>query len=142
MFYLQNINPQNFDHGTGYLVNAGKYWLGDPSLFLNEKIYKSLLEAKFMSNEDYCAGYLNDRMVMAMRTAYGDGVYYDNENNSYQVDSGMIGLLPVALRDDFATVSLGRFVEFREPMIFTKNNAGTFQLGLNGKYITIITDNL
>jgi len=139
MFDLLNIHPQNFNHGTGYLFPAGEYWLGDPALFLDKKLYVSLLDVQFTNDADFCAGYYEDQMIAAMRTAYGDGIYHDNENNIYQVDSGLIGLIPRSLRSDFSSAQQGRFVNLKESTIFVKDNAGTFNLGLDGRYITIHT---
>lgn len=140
MITLKQIHPENFMDGTGYTIPAGRYWLGDPAYFVNKKLYQAILESKFMENEDYCAGYLDNEIIVAMRTAYGDGIYNDNENNIYQVDSGMIGLIPVSCRDDFASANSGRFVTFATPVIFRKDNASTFLLGIDGKNIRIMTD--
>lgn len=140
MITLKQIHPENFMDGTGYMIPAGSYWLGDPAYFVNKRLYQAILESKFMENEDYCAGYFNNEIIVAMRTAYGDGIYNDNENNIYQVDSGMIGLIPVSCRDDFAAVSSGRFVTFKAPVVFRKDNASTFLLGIDGKNIRIMTD--
>lgn len=140
MIILKHIHPENFNDGTGYMIPAGKYWLGDPSYFLNKKLYEALIEAKFSENEDFCAGYFDNQVMVAMRTAYGDGMYHDDENNIYDVDSGMIGLFPAYFRDDFSNINNGRFVEFNQPVLFRKDNASTFKLGINGNNIRIVTD--
>lgn len=141
MVTTRQVHPRNFDYGTGYVVPSGRYWLGDPAVFLDRNVYEQLLNMAFNNDEDFCAGYYGDFLMTAMRTAYGDGSYFDNESNIYDVDSGLIALLPIELRSDFAQINSGKFVKFFQPVIFCKDNSSTFYLGINGNNLTIRTDN-
>lgn len=141
MVTTRKVHPRNFDYGTGYVVPSGRYWLGDPAVFLDKNVYGQLLNMAFNNDEDFCAGYYGDFLMTAMRTAYGDGSYFDNESNIYYVDSGLIALLPIELRSDFAQINSGRFVKFAQPVVFCKDNSSTFYLGINGNNLIIRTDN-
>lgn len=80
------------------IVPAGSYVLGDPCYcFPDRQVWMSLLESCncFENPTGKVSGY----SVFAFSTKYGYGVYYDQFRNSYPIDAGLIGLVPVALID-------------------------------------------
>ena len=80
------------------LVPAGEYWLGDPCYSVPDDLWDDLLVSADYFRKP--VGTVNDHMVLAFRTAYGDGTYTDQDGNEYPVDAGLIGLTPVALVSD------------------------------------------
>jgi hypothetical protein len=99
-------------------VPAGRYFLGDPCYAVPNEYWMPLLDScDFFDGSP--VGQANGSQVLAFSTAWGDGTYNDQHGNSYPVDAGLIGLMPIALaqqRDDFEQLeSLGRFVNFDSP---------------------------
>ncbi len=77
------------------LIPAGQYYIGDPCYAVKREDWDYLL--KQTSCFDREIGMLPDGgLVLAYPTEDGDGLYDDNEGNVYPVDSGLIGLVPVA----------------------------------------------
>jgi len=117
---------------------AGRYWLGDPCYsFSDQDPWIEMLETcnYFI---DSCKGRTPHGDVLAFSTAYGDGVYYDNEGNSYGVDAGLIGLVPAGVRYRFKTDSSaetkswlgeGRWLEFSAPFTAESFEDGTLRFG-------------
>lgn len=104
-------------------VPAGHYFLGDPCYAVPNECWMHLLETcDFFEGSPI--GQANGSQVLAFATAWGDGVYDDQDGNAYPVDAGLIGLTPIALaqqRDDFDRLeSLGRFVDFDRPTTCSK----------------------
>jgi hypothetical protein len=81
------------------IVPAGRYWLADPCYSIsNDEVWMELLTSSnfFM---DSPVGTSKGYEVLAFGTAYGDGVYPDNRGREYAVDAGLIGLVPMELRE-------------------------------------------
>jgi hypothetical protein len=74
-------------------VQAGKYVLGDPCYTVRDEDWSLLL-----SSCDYFThpvGKVSNIEVLAFSTKWGDGEYKDNKGNTYGVDAGLIGLVPL-----------------------------------------------
>ena len=110
------------------IVPAGKYWLCDPCYVVPENLWMQLLNSCDFFNDP--VGTVTDSRggvhhVLAFGTAYGDGCYVDQHGNTYPVDAGLIGLVPVELGEPG---SLGTLVEFtRDTMCI--NDGGKMQFG-------------
>ncbi len=79
------------------VVPKGVYYLGDPCYMVPDELWMPLLE-----DSDYFdqpSGVVNGHTVYAFHTLYGDGEYKDQYGNSYPVDAGLIGLVPIELPD-------------------------------------------
>lgn len=73
-------------------LKKGTYYVGDPSYIFNDSWDVIIHETDYFEiseifGEDCCVG----------DTAYGDGTYCDNFGRKYNVDSGLIGILPISL---------------------------------------------
>lgn len=80
-------------------MKAGKYWIGDLCYILgNDKDWNQI--CAFMGNGNHPREgvfTLNGVEGAIFGTAYGDGVYYDQEKNEYGVDSGTLGIFPAGV---------------------------------------------
>lgn len=75
-------------------IPAGRYYLGDPCYVIRDDDWMPLLE-----NSDYFrnpVGKVGGHDILAFSTKHGDGTFYDQHKNEYDVDAGLIGLVPVA----------------------------------------------
>ena len=121
-------------------VPAGQYILGDPCYAVPDDEWMELLEScDYFENP---IGKITRRdksyyRIVAFSTRWGDGCYRGTDGNSYPVDAGLIGLVPVeavdmdALRDDLCTV-----VTFDKPTKCGTDGDGKLRFG----HITIDTD--
>jgi len=73
---------------------AGSYYLGDPCYVVPDKDWSKFCDI-FFENLDEPFKFSKGKTFLAFGTAYGDGVYTDNEGRKYPVDAGIIGLVPV-----------------------------------------------
>jgi len=79
---------------------AGTYFIGDPCYVIPDDEWSDFVGP-------YCVDYRDGdglqiykgMKVFAASTSCGDGCYRDNRGNSYGVDSGMLGIVPVELCD-------------------------------------------
>ena len=118
-----------------YNLKSGKYYIGDPC-YLFDKEWNNICD--FMINGHMNQGeYISPKgyFVIYGSTAYGDGVYIDNNHGEYAVDSGVLGIVPfdaifidniLDLNSDFDMYSI---VEFKEPFIVHVDGNGFFNFG-------------
>jgi len=120
-------------------VPAGSYILGDPCYVVPDSEWMELLEScNYFGNPigTFSRG-TDNYYIVAFGTRWGDGCYRGTDGNSYPVDAGLIGLVPVevvgseALRDDLCTV-----VTFDKPTKCGTDGDGKLRFG----HITIDTD--
>jgi hypothetical protein len=111
-----NEKPEMYILTADYTVKvpAGKYWLGDPCYSVPSELWGPLLDSCETFNLPIGAVTKDGQkyQVLAFGTAYGDGCYRDQFDNSFPVDAGLIGLTPVGLADDHPFGST--LVEFAE----------------------------
>ena len=86
---------------------AGEYYVGDPCYSVSHDAEGSEARDAILTSsnifDDRIKGSWNGFDVIASRTAYGDGVYTDqNDEYEFGVDAGLIGVIPVALVEHFA----------------------------------------
>lgn len=123
-------------------VPAGSYVLGDPCYsFPDYDEWMELLNScnYFESPMGTISRGTDNYYVLAFSTRWGDGRYRGTDGNSYAVDAGLIGLVPVealrsdadSLRDDLCTV-----VTFDKPTKCGTDGEGKLRFG----HITIDTD--
>ena len=95
----------------------GLYYVGDLS-YLPSKVldWDYIVSMMFPKDEDPKYGTMVDNkgnQFAVISTMYGDGVFYDQENYDYAVDSGTIGVYPINSIDD-ADDCYGQVWEFDE----------------------------
>lgn len=131
-------------------VPAGSYVLGDPCYsFPDYDEWMELLEScKYFNDpigtirrspKEGTFNVMETFNVVAFSTRWGDGRYRGTDGNSYAVDAGLIGLVPVealrsdadSWRDDLCTV-----VTFDKPTKCGTDGEGKLRFG----HITIDTD--
>lgn len=77
---------------------AGKYFVGDPCYAIPADSWQSWLEeAGYMEDPRYLVADVETFTCVGVGTAHGDGVFEDQKGNSYPVDAGLIGAVPVQL---------------------------------------------
>ena len=77
------------------VIPPGEYWVGDPCYAYNDDgLWMPLLgSCGFL--DDSPLAQVGDNWFVAFPTAYGDGVYRDQDGREYGVDAGLIGVVPV-----------------------------------------------
>jgi hypothetical protein len=130
-----------WESADGVTVPPGEYFLGDPGYAVgsHEDWMHLLNSCNFF--QDGPVGELPDgTKVLAFPTAYGDGLYFDDnedEVNRYPVEAGLIGLVPVSPASEAALADhsgkgyngpLMNRVQFDEPA-FCANKNGRMDFG-------------
>lgn len=122
------------------VLMQGKYFLGDPSIVLPEKIYIGIWGNLY----NYDNGKFNilGKHLCVHNTHYGDGVYIDTRNRKYMVESGVIGLVPLELIENIELCNNnGHIFNFKKPVYFMCDG-GVFIIKSDKKYIKIDTQNM
>ena len=107
-------------------VPAGKYVLGDPCYSVSDEHWDSLLASCEYFNHP--VGTVKDMNVLAFSTKWGDGCYTDQFGVEYGVDSGLIGLVPIALATKGSNVYTN-IIEFSDPTTCSTNGNGKLTFG-------------
>ncbi|APR02385.1 hypothetical protein RSJ2_3982 (plasmid) [Clostridium botulinum] len=107
----------------------GKYYIGDPCYAVKEqKDWSKLLDDTdyFEAENQFYKGY----PILGGGTAYGDGIYKDNEGRKYSVDAGLIGIMPIeAIDKECENIErLGNIIDFDNNFI-TEIKDGIFKFG-------------
>ena len=102
------------------VLPAGNYYVGDLMYAANESL-EWLSDALWTADRGtphYFTSPDGKYQGCAMRTALGDGVYEDQDEDTYCVDSGSLGAIPVDAvdpEDHEYLKGLGFFIQFDEP---------------------------
>jgi hypothetical protein len=124
------------------MFKPGKYFIGDPCYAIADEHWDRFLEVKYGEDWLQNADQMDEtnthfefdgHQVFVGATAFGDGVYFDNETDTeYGVDSGTLGLIPIELctnKEDLVNLEkLGRVVDFSDSFECDVNN-GEFTFG-------------
>lgn len=124
----------------------GTYYVGDPCYAVEEqdKWMRQLSsvwsekDSSFAFNDHYgtiAKDPENNHWWAAHDTAFGDGIYFDQDGWRYGVDAGILGVVPEEYAEDNA-LDLMRKVEFKTPfdIVYSDEN-GLVEIG----HIRIIT---
>lgn len=137
------------------ILNPGKYYIGDlcyvigknsddPNRTGRDDWMHFLEESYWKVATDECPGgpvEYKGHKGFAAYTAYGDGCYSDEEGNTYGVDAGMIGIIPIEaceVPEDKMT-DLGHVFEFKIPIHCFRDAQGVFTFE-SDVIVTIDTD--
>ena len=100
----------------------GLYYVGDISYLAGEVLdWDYIVGMMFPENEDPKYGTMVDNkgnQFAVLSTMYGDGVFYDEEDYEYAVDSGTIGVYPISRVED-ADECFGQVWTFDEEFVCT-----------------------
>lgn len=108
------------------ITSENGFYVGDVCYQLSDEDYKGDWHAKDYSDFEGEHELRGHKFAIG-GTKYGDGVYYDNNGHAYHVDSGTIGILPLALCQDQAPEKLNKFGKFIDAKNATFNsNDGYF----------------
>ena len=132
---FQPYNTSSYDPSMSNLEHydklpAGNYYIGDLCYVVEnwEEYHQQFFPGE--GTEQHIGVFTNSEGVKFAnyRTAYGDGIYYDEERNEYAVDSGSIGCIPVeAIQEPHALGNVVYFpVEFDCEYI---ESSGTIRIG-------------
>jgi hypothetical protein len=121
-------------------LKKGLYYIGDPCYIFDKSWDKVLKQTDYFENTD---NLLFGESFAGGGTAHGDGSYYDNYDNEYFVDAGLLSCLPVSLLEidkvyTIEDVQKGEgfhIIEFKEDFEAYCDN-GYFEFG----HISIETD--
>lgn len=101
-------------------LKAGKYWIGDPCYVLKEENgfnwIDVLNESSYFHNRkdgDYTVTKSDGgKFQMACYgTAHGDGSFFDENENEYWVDAGMISAIPAEALSEGADLQGGHLID-------------------------------
>lgn len=93
-----------------------QYYIGDLCYVMHD-VWSEVCDLTFPpDSDDQVTGEFeleDGRKFILFPTAYGDGEYYDQDGNSYSVDSGTIGAIKLSdIRDEKAYIEGGQLHEF------------------------------
>lgn len=111
-----------------YRLPPGKYYIGDPCYVMQDGTWDELLNEHHdhLSHGEIVE--FKGAQLWAHGTAHGDGAYADQNDAEYTVDSGMLGVVPLALIDDPAGEEGGVVMDFPKGLTVEYCN-GTFFIG-------------
>ena len=121
------------------VVSAGRYILGDPCYAIPDSEWMELLESCDYFENPIGKITRHDKSyyhIVAFSTRWGDGCYRGTDGNSYPVDAGLIGLVPLAVCKDVIRDDLSQVVTFDKPTKCSSDGEGKLRFG----HITIDTD--
>lgn len=127
---------------VNYTYPAGKYYIGDICNALDLKVYKGQWGGKYsfaVGTHDFRSNG-HTKKISVNYTAYGDGTYADDVSGlKFDVDSGTIGIVPIALCNNQEKIPGGHIIESLTPVEF-RSEKGLFVIGYNNTMIIIDTD--
>lgn len=86
---------------TTFNLPAGTYWIGDPGYVVTDhNKWIEVIESVDYFNEPAIAN-VDDITIVAGPTSYGDGRYASNAGTNHNVDSGTLGIVPLATVNKF-----------------------------------------
>lgn len=113
-------------------------FIGDPCYVIPDEQWSDYVDAYLEARDrGYAHFNFNGVNVGGTNTAYGDGEYYDDEDNSYPVDAGLIGVTPLELLSKVRR-GMGLFIqgEFEARIEY---NDGDIEIYINGRNPIIIS---
>lgn len=126
----------------------GKYFLGDICYVLKDEIYNDVWGKKHKYEEGVFAvrdaNLSSDESFAVAPTAWGDGKYFDDQNRSYCVDAGVIGIVPISMwkttAGDIVERGLGTILDIKGKLVMNAE-AGIFKIMADNEEILIDTKN-
>jgi hypothetical protein len=121
------------------ILNPGKYFLGDPSNVLHNKILNGIWGDLY----DYRNGKynINSYDFVVHNTHKGDGDFLDTKNRIYKVSTGVLSLIAIELIEDITLCKNNGYIFTFVNKINFIYDAGIFFIKSGKKIITIDTQN-
>lgn len=122
---------------------AGEYFICDPCYVVPNEKWDDFCEQLFSQNDNEIKQIkIDDFLIQCQNTAFGDGRYFDDSYNGYDVDAGLIGATPKAINPDATNYEVFTFDEPFQVIYNDETDEGRIEfVGLSGKtYISIATD--
>lgn len=98
--------------GASYNLPAGTYYVGDPCYVVPDELWDEYLHVADVNPSGLTIQLSDGRLVAAVTTCWGDGVYADQQNRTYPVDAGMLGAVQALEGDAPAVAFLSNVVTF------------------------------
>jgi hypothetical protein len=111
-----------------YLLPPGKYYIGDPCYVFNDSTWDKLLDVTDSFQNDELTEF-GGGVVWGYSTAVGDGVYTDQNDNEFSVDSGVLAAIPIDLIENPDGEANGTVVDAPNGLQVEHDN-GTFWFGV------------
>lgn len=111
------------------MMPAGRYYIGDLCYVMHpqwEEFCNITISGSMVEDGEFKLE--NGVRFASLCTMYGDGSYFDQFNNRYPVDAGLIGCVRVEdITDPDARLDLGAVIEFENDFeVSSKNGVLTF----------------
>lgn len=133
---ISHLEPGVINNGnTTAQIPAGKYFFGDTCYTLGDiddgpewgtwVDYTSEMSEQFVL--PISGAKIGEFSLIASSTAYGDGLYHDQDGVSYSVDAGLIGVTPIEFIEEVNAdkehlATLGRFIELTTDHVLAYND--------------------
>jgi hypothetical protein len=121
-----------------YTLPASIYWIGDVKHVIPDDIFNNVWK-----NNNYDEGVydVNNYKFVVVPTVCGDDYYEDSEGFIYQVISGHLGLIDLALCNDatLSQLSKGKVYTFNNPIVVSMVK-GTIKIASNEFQLNIDTN--
>jgi hypothetical protein len=118
-------------------LNPGKYYLGDPSHVLHDKFLIGIWGNLY--NYKNGKHYINSYDFAVHNTHKGDGKFVDTKSRIYNVETGVLSLVPIDLIEDINLCKKhGHIFNFTDKIHFIYDD-GVFYVKSGKKIITIDT---
>lgn len=124
------------------VLPPGTYWVGDPCYSIPSDRWAEWLEAAYAANHrhgtEVLLADLDGHAIVGVQTQHGDGSYTDRQGRTYEVDAGLIGLVPIVIGEERYPRSdeAGRLITFETAVEVFRCPRGAITLG----HIVIDTD--
>ena len=115
---------------------AGEYWIGDPCYAFDDdgQLYDQIIDNRFSANDH---GMRSDlKFILGIfNTQVGDGMFFDDENRCYPIDSGTIACIE-AWAVDAAAADRGPYHQFQKAVfcLLRRGNLPLFRRYGNHRY--------
>lgn len=128
---MPSVKESDWSHRecSTFTAPPGTYYIGDLCYVLSDPVYETIFGGLGGYDNGLYKETRSDRFFFLSNTAYGDGIYCDNEGREYTVDAGIIGICPSSLM--FKNDGGGQMHTFSDAVVCkSKNGIFTFTSGL------------
>lgn len=124
---MSNTNPPTLSA----TLPPGTYVVGDPCYSIPDEKWMEWLEAADYTNnhrEHVLVAEVDGRLCVGVSTYFGDGSYDGDDGNTYGVDAGLLGLVPIEVASK-NSVGDDRVLRTFQSEVVCEYNGGHVRLG-------------